>query len=684
MMVRDLTDFMDQVHSQFKPEEQELISRAAQCAENLHQGQTRASGEPYFIHPLQVAAILLEMHMDATTLAAALLHDTLEDTTLTREELRTRFGAEVESLVFGVTKIDIANAQNKSTAETETIRKMLFAMITDIRVILIKLADKLHNMRTLQFKTPERQKAIAQDTLDLYAPLAARLGISGMKDELEDLSLKFLQPDVYQQIKAYVAQKKNERAQYLTRVSDAIHQAAKAENIDIGVESRAKHFYSIYQKMKERNKKLEEIYDMLGIRVMCESLHECYILLGLVHRLWMPIEGRFKDYIAMPKANRYQSLHTTVMCYDGKLIEIQIRTRDMDETAEFGVAAHWLYKQKTSGGVAPETSDLSIINRLRDLNAESLATSDFLEEIKREILRDSIYVFTPQGDVIQMAKGATAIDFAYHIHTEIGNHAAAAKADGVIIPLKAPLKNTQVIEVITSPHARPHVDWLRYVKSARTRHKIRAWLNKHDDNLFIDRNIVARKPKEMPPTERITRHKSQPAGDFIEGQAGPPRAEQVAKRQAIRVGEERNMMIHFANCCTPVTGDDIIGYVSRGRGIIIHRRDCNNILHIPDLSERSIEVEWESVSPRIKRIISIDAHKNSGLFGQIEAAIKRHHGHLASGKLEDNNNGHLEGRFIIDLPRREDFKKVLKDLRQIKSVVQLNDITDTGTEAELS
>ena len=682
MMVQDLTAFMEQVRALYKPEDQDLVLRAVDCAQNLHKGQLRASGEPYFIHPLNVAAILLDMQMDATTLAAALLHDTLEDTTLTRDELRFRFGAEVEALVFGVTKIDIANSANKSTAETETIRKMLFAMITDIRVILIKLADKLHNMRTLQFKTPDRQKAIAQDCLDIYAPLAARLGISGMKDELEDLSLKFLQPEVYQQIKAYVAQKKDERALYLERVSTAIKQAAQAEKLGIAVESRAKHFYSIYQKMKERNKKLEEIYDLLGVRVLCDSMHECYILLGLVHRLWMPIEGRFKDYIAMPKANRYQSLHTTVMCYDGKLIEIQIRTRQMDDTAEYGVAAHWLYKQRTNNGV-PETTDLTIINKLRDLNAESIATGDFLEEIKRELLRDSIYVFTPQGDVIQMTKGSTAIDFAYHIHTEVGNHAAAAKADGVIIPLKAPLKNTQVIEIITSPQARPHVDWLRYVKTGKTRHKIRAWLNKHDESLIIDRNIVARKPKELPVPPPVRAKPIVPPEDgSLPGQ--PTRLELAQKRQPIKVGDERNMMIHFANCCTPVTGDDIIGYVSRGRGIIIHRRDCSNILHIPEVNERSIEVEWESVSPRIKRIVSINANKTSDLFGDIEAAIRRHKGNLVSGKLEDNHNGHLEGRFILDLPRREDFKKVLKDLRQIKAVISLSDITETASEAELS
>lgn len=666
---------MERVRKLYTAEEQELILRAALCSQHLHTGQTRASGEPYFIHPLQVAEILMDMQMDGTTLAAAFLHDTLEDTVLTRNELKNKFGKDVEALVFGVTKIDMANSKNKNAAETETIRKMLFAMITDIRVILIKLADKLHNMRTLQFKTPDRQKAIAQDTLDIFAPLAARLGISWMKDELEDLSLKFLQPEVYRQIKDYLAQKRGERSEYLQRVAKAITEASTSEGVEIDVDTRAKHFYSIYQKMKERNKKLEEIYDFLGIRILCKTMHECYILLGVVHRLWMPIEGRFKDYIAMPKSNRYQSLHTTVMCYDGKLTEIQIRTKAMNETAENGVAAHWLYKQQISGQ-GTDTADLAIISKLKDLNAAGIASGDFLDEIKRELLRDSIYVFTPQGDVIQLTKGSSPIDFAYHIHTEIGNHAAAAKADGVIIPLKSELKNTQVVEIITNPQARPHVDWLRHVKTGRTRHKIRAWLNRHDESLFIDRDIVARKPKEIQPFNPNNR-KPHPRLDGQVSDHAPLSSEELkGKRLPIRVGDERNMMIRFASCCNPVAGDDIIGYVSRGRGIIIHRRDCRNIRGIPDLAERNIEVEWESVSPRISRIINVTTHKTADLFGDIESVIKRHKGHLVSGKLEENHAGQIEGRFTLDLPRREDFRKVIKDLRQIRTIIAIQETAD--------
>jgi guanosine-3',5'-bis(diphosphate) 3'-pyrophosphohydrolase len=485
----------------------DLILQAARTSERLHSGQFRASGDPYFIHPLQVTEILVRMGLDDATVIAGLLHDIIEDTLYTYEQIEEGFGEEVANLVEGVTKIDIVKAKNKNSVQAETIRKMLFAMVKDIRVILIKLADKLHNMRTLEFKKPDRIRAIAQECLDIYAPLAGRLGISWMKDELEDLSLKHLQPEVYQQLKAYVKEKKSERSDYLQKITEAIETAAAEDNITVETRTRAKHFYSIYSKMRQRGKSIDEIYDLLGVRILCNSISDCYIMLGNVHKIWMPIEGRFKDYIAMPKANRYQSLHTTVMGYDGRLLEIQIRTFAMEQTAQFGVAAHWQYKKNQRGDRA-EHQDLTIINRLRDMNNIRIAGREFLEEMKREILKDTIYLFTPKGDVIQLPKGATALDFAYHIHTEVGHHTSGAKADGAIVPLKQPLKNTQVVEIITHPSAHPHLEWLRYVKTRGARSKIRAWINKHDESLFVDQNIVARKKTE-PETRR--RRKKKPA-----------------------------------------------------------------------------------------------------------------------------------------------------------------------------
>jgi GTP pyrophosphokinase len=662
-------DELQRIISSYSEEDQEAILRAARRSETLHRGQLRESGEPYLVHPLQVAEILIDLKLDAASVISALLHDVLEDTRMTRQDLRKEFGKEVDQLVNGVTKIATVKAQNKSVQTTETIRKMLFAMVKDIRVILIKLADKLHNMRTLQYKKESRRRAIAQETLDIYAPLAGRLGIAWLKDELEDLALKHINNAAYEQIKAFVAQKRTDRADYLSRVEETIKAAAKQENVNILVETRAKHFYSIYEKMRRRGKEIDEIFDLLGTRILCQSANDCYTVLGVVHRIWPPIEGRFKDYIAMPKANKYQSLHTTVMGFDGKLLEIQIRTEEMHRTAEFGIAAHWLYKR----GLSREETrkqDLAILNRVRDLGGIKITSNEFLDEIKREILKDSIYVFTPKGDVIQLPRGATAIDFAYHIHTEVGHHTMAAKADGSIIPLRAELKNTQVIEVITSPHAHPHLNWLRYARTTRTRQKIRQWLNKHDESLILDKSIVARKK---------TRTGSDTTKTAAEGPNQKPEDGQTPEQTTIidtgkvgvRVGDERNMMIRFAQCCHPTTGDDIVGYISRGRGIIVHKRGCKNLQYIADFDARGIEVEWETVSPRETRRFRVVARRTSDLFSEIEGAIRKFKGTLIEGRLEETDNERLEALFTVELDRKDDFKKVMKAVRTIPTVLNI-------------
>ena len=657
--IAELLAFFSEKLSTYRPDEKERILAAADWALKLHGEQKRASGDPYIVHPLNVASILVDIQMDAQAVIAALLHDVLEDTETSRIGLRKEFGREVESLVQGVTKISILRGKSRSHQHSESIRKMLFAMVKDIRVILIKLADKLHNMRTLGFLDEESRKRIAMETLDIYAPLAGRLGISRIKDELEDLSLKHLQPQVYDQIRQYVADRKGERADYLERVSQAINAEAEAAGIAVSIETRAKHFYSIYQKMKRRAKPLEEIYDLLGLRVLCETASECYELLGVVHKLWMPIEGRFKDYIAMPKSNRYQSLHTTVMGYGGKVIEIQIRTQTMHRTAENGIAAHWLYKR---GAPREEVkaAELTLINKLKEWQSASTLSGDFLDEIKKELLRDSIYVFTPKGDVTELPSGSTAIDFAYTIHTDIGDHCLAAKADGVIVPLKEPLKNTQVVEILTSAASHPHLDWLRYVRTARARSKIRHWLALNEPGLIFDRNMVARKkevPAPAPP-------KAEPA------KAEPETHIRDAAKVAIRIGQERNMLIRTAMCCTPSTGDAIVGYVSRGRGITVHKADCPSLASIKDFAERRIEVEWETVSPKTTRRFQVTARRTSNLFSEIEGALKKFGGHLIEGRLDDERDT-LRGSFTVELDNREDFSRVIKSLRTIPSVVSI-------------
>jgi len=646
--------------------------RAALKSEALHEGQLRESGEPYLVHPLQVAEILIGLRLDSAAVVSALLHDVVEDTHMTRQELRKEFGKEVEQLVNGVTKIATVKAQNKSVQTTETIRKMLFAMVKDIRVILIKLADKLHNMRTLEYKKEHRQRAIAQETLDIYAPLASRLGIAWLKDELQDLALKHINKEAYDQIKAFVAQRRGERSDFLDRADQAIREAAAAENIEAVVETRAKHFYSIYQKMRKRGKDLDEIFDLLGTRILCKTVTDCYTTLGLVHRIWPPIEGRFKDFIAMPKANRYQSLHTTVMGFDGKLMEIQIRTEEMHQTAEFGIAAHWLYKQGLTRGDA-KGEDLAVLNRVRALGGIRITSNEFLDEIKREILKDCIYVFTPKGDVIQLPLGATAIDFAYHIHTEIGHHTMAAKADGNIIPLRAELKNTQVIEVITSPHAHPHLNWLRYARTSRTRQKIRHWLTKNDESLILDKSIVARKRTPTP-----SRKKAGEAADQAKGASKDSNAVVDTGKIGVRVGNERNMLIRFALCCHPTTGDDIVGYISRGRGIIVHKKGCRNLQYISDINARKIDVEWETTSPRETRRFRVVARPTNDLFSEIEGAIRKFKGALIEGKVEENDDGRLEASFTVELDRKDDFKKVMKSVRAIPQVLNIASVGGFG------
>ncbi len=659
--------------NQYSAADQEKFLAAANFAAEKHKDQRRASGEPYIIHPLAVAEILIQLKMDSDTVCAGLLHDTLEDTDTTYEELVALFGTPVADMVEGETKIANLKTMSKSVAEAETIRKMFFAMSKDIRVIIIKLADKLHNMRTLQHLNNDRAREIASDTLDIFAPLADRLGISWLKDELEDLSLKTLKPDTFNYIQEYLLSKKSAQRAYLSRVEKSIYRAcAEAELNDVLVTSRAKHTYSIYMKMKKRKKEIDEIFDILGVRILCNTVTECYTILGVVHRLWPPIEGRFKDYIAMPKANNYQSLHTTVMALDGKLLEIQIRTTEMHFTAEFGVAAHWTYKS-ASGSEAGSWSKMDseqfsrIISKLKTWSNEIETSESYMDDIKGELLKDTIYVFTPQGHIVELPANATALDFAYQIHTEIGNHTTGAKADGSIIPLNAPLKNTQVIEILTSPNARPHLQWLRYAQTNSARRKIRAWLNKYDENILIDKEIIAKRKVTEPVKEIVA--PSVPLDD-----ENIVRHVQDAKRIKFRVGDEKNMMINIAQCCSPVRGDDIVGYVSRGRGIIVHRRDCPNLKNMSEIVDRSIEVEWENEHPKLTKRFSITSKRTYDLFGEIEGALRKFKGHLIEGRLYDDEEGKLAGTFTMEMEKEEDFKKILKNLKTIPSVNTIAEI----------
>ena len=547
----------------------------------------RKCGKPYYLHPFRVARILAQKNLGADTIISCLFHNILEVDPGCLGEIEEKFGKDVSVICYGTAKITSLNINSTSIHNADSIRKMLFAMVDDIRVILVKLADRLDRMRNLRSVSPQAQKLIAKEVLDIWCPLASRLGMSEVKSEMEDLSLKYSNPAVFQQIKSIVSQKKQERAEYLENSVRKISDAAKEIGIDVQISSRAKHFYSIYQKMRKRNKEPGELYDLLALRIICNTNTECYTLIGIVHGLWKPLEGRFKDYIAMPKANGYQSLHTTVMC-EGKPLEIQIRTKEMHDIAEHGVASHWLYKKGTNKDLV-KAQDLSIINKLRALRDEDLSDENFFSELKNEILGDSIFVFTPKGDVKELPSGSNAIDFAYSIHTGIGEKIVGAKADGKIIALTAPLKNTQIIEIITNPNAHPTQSQLLAVKTSKAHQRIHAWLSENDPT-FIDRDAEQKKESANAALARQRELKRPSEKKRKSAEKKDPDSRYSGK---IRVENDSNFVVTVARCCCPVPGDPIVGYISSKRGITVHRADCLTYLRIPLIENRSVNVEWD-------------------------------------------------------------------------------------------
>jgi GTP pyrophosphokinase len=749
------TSFLARAGEAYSADDARRIASALAWTEERHSGKLRASGEGAWTHDLRVADILLGLGLDADSVIAGLLHDALdghpegvapeEDDAVEETEtapsgasrakrkalsaerakaeaaaarrktlvalISEGFGSGVSLLVEDSSRLAALKAKNKTVQAAETIRKMLFAMARDIRVIIIKLADKLDSMRTLKYLEEERQKEIAAECLDIFAPLADRLGISWMKDELEDLSLKSLNREAFDQIKDIVAVKKGERESFLQRIEAEILGAARSEGVEVEASARAKHFYSIYQKMRKRAKGAEELFDLLGLRLICSSENDCYALLGMVHRLWKPMEGRFKDYIAMPKSNGYRSLHTTVMCYEGRLLEVQIRTREMHRVAEYGVASHWLYK-KGSAAEVPRPEDMPIVNRLREWGDFVAQGAVYLEEIKRELLKDSIFVFTPRGDVIELPSGSTPLDFAFAIHTDVGIHCLGAKADGQIVPLDAELVNTQVVEILTSPQARPNMNWLRIARTSKAKAKIRAWLVQDGEALAIDRNIVAghrgamaarggpkgeahakpgepatlpaHAPGQKPPPAPVARMTEiVKAAAALKGAAAQKEAYEyraVEPGEAVRndragvaIGDAKNMMIRIAGCCQPVTGDEIVGYVSRGRGIIVHRADCRSLHAIADFAERRIDVSWEDSASFATARFRITSRKSPDLFAEIENAVRKFKGRLREGRLGERGDGSLSGSFTMEFESREDVKRAVKALRALPSISAIDE-----------
>ena len=562
----------------YSADDVQLITKAWERLVELSSQITRPCGEPFYLHPLRVANILAQSKLDATTILACFFHAP-EPIHFSIEDIQKEFGKEVASIVEQTSKIMTVSQSARTLQQSDAIRKMLFALVDDVRIILIKLADKLDRIRNSKSLTEEEQHSVAEEIIDIWAPLADRLGMQAEKNELEDLSLKYTNPAVFQQIKSIVSQKKDERANYLEKATQSILQSAQKSNLQITITSRAKHFYSIYQKMRKRNKEAGELFDLFALRILCNTNADCYTLIGIVHSLWKPLDGRFKDYIAMPKANGYQSLHTTVMC-DGRPLEIQIRTYEMHNMAEHGVASHWLYKKGTNHDLV-EPEKLELFNKLQELKETHITDENFFKTLKNELLGDEIYVFTPKGDVKKLPAGSNAIDFAYSIHSAIGEKIVAAKADGKIIPLTEPLKNTQIIEIITNPQAHPTENQLKVVKTSKAHQKIHSWLATNDPT-FSDKLIQQQKEN----TEPVIHQKKK----RVKSDARPVQEEQTTRK--VRIDGSINFLFTLAKCCNPKYPDPIVGYISRIKGVSVHRADCLTYQRIQNKEQRSIDVSW--------------------------------------------------------------------------------------------
>lgn len=620
--------------------DEDLIRRGFLFAEEKHKGQFRNSGEEYIIHPYHVALILADMNMDSATIVAGLLHDVIEDTDVTFEEVKDLFGEDIALLVDGVTKLKKLSYQTKQEKQAENIRKMVLAMAKDIRVIIVKLADRLHNLRTLEYMTPEKRKEKATESLEIYAPLADRLGISRIKWELEDLSLRYLDPDNYYKLVEMVNKRRTERMDLINQIIEKLQVALIDVNIKADIHGRPKNFYSIYKKMHFKGRAFDEIYDLSAIRVLVSTINDCYAVLGVVHSMFKPIPGRFKDYIAMPKPNKYQSLHTTVMDAKGETFEVQIRTYDMHRTAEYGIAAHWKYKERVNKTTSFD-ENLTWLRQLLEWQKDVNDPNDFMETLKIDFLADEVFVFTPNGDVINLPEGATPIDFAYRVHSGVGNTCQGAKINGRIVPLHYHLKNGDIVEIITSSNAEPSLDWLGIVKSSQAKTKIRQYFKVRDREQNIERGkeFLEREAKKLGYRpgdilrddwleDAMEKLKIKSLEDMYagvgygsitvnqvmaklvdlyhqeykeaaqerlvtEGLEGKPDRTRAKKKSGVIVKGLDNVKVRFAKCCNPVPGDEIIGYITRGRGVSVHRMDCINIAQNDDKS-RYLDVSWDT------------------------------------------------------------------------------------------
>ena len=691
----------------------DVIQRAYEFSASVHKGQRRASGEPYLTHPLQVAGIIADLRLDVPSVATGLLHDTVEDTLATLAQIEQHFGTEIAGLVDGVTKIGQINFTSREEKQAENFRKMLLAMARDIRVILIKLADRTHNMRTLGHLAPERQVDIAQETLDIYAPLAHRLGIYWIKSDLEDNALRFLHPEVYYQLKRSVAKRKAEREKYIKEILSALLKKLAESEIEAEVTGRPKHFYSIYQKMQAQNLLYDQIYDLVAFRVVVDTVGECYEALGVVHANWKPVPGRFKDYIALPKANGYQSLHTTVIGPYGERIEIQIRTRDMHRVAEYGVAAHWRYKQPGSadGG---DGQRFAWLRQMLEWQQQLEDPQEFLRSVKEDLFTEEVFAFTPKGDLLAFPLGSTVIDFAYRIHSEVGHHCAGARVNGKIVPLRYQLQSGDTVEIVTTGNQQPSKDWLKLVKTPRAKARIRAWVKAQQSSrsVAVGREILERdlgrhqlnlaKLRSDGTLRRVAGELGQKDEDTLlaglgygkvtaqqvlgkllspeelerrreKGEGRLQRLLRMVSRQTksgVQVSGVEDMLVRFGKCCSPLPGERITGFITRGRGVTVHALDCPKVLESDP--QRRIDVQWEDGkgTPRPVRV-EVTCIDQPGLLAAMSKTISSAGINITRAQVHALGDRKAQNVFELMVASADELNRVMRSLGRVRGVMKV-------------
>jgi len=713
-----LADLVERIRGYHPAADVEIVSRAYDYSVRAHEGQKRKSGDPYFVHPAAVAGIITELRLDTASICAGLLHDVVEDTLATLDDVEREFGAEVAFLVDGVTKLSKINFASKEDRQAENFRKMVVAMARDIRVLLVKLCDRLDNMRTLDCMGADAQERIARETMDIYAPLANRLGIARFKAELEDLSFKYLDPQAFQDLNTKITKSKKERDRYIADVSKTLSGRLAEQGFPADVYGRAKHLYSIYRKMKTQDCEYEQVYDVIAFRVVVESVADCYAALGVIHSRWTPIPGRFKDYVALPKPNMYQSLHTTVIGPGRERIELQIRTHEMQRVAEHGIAAHWKYKERISGGVDPKDAErFGWLRQLLEFQKEMKDPAEFLESVKVDLFADEVYVFTPKGDVRVFPRGATPIDFAYTIHSEVGNHCSGSRVNGAIVPLKYKLRNGDVVEVMTSNAQHPSKDWMENVVTGRAKSKVRAYLraDQRDKSLKLGRELLEKglhargislqkflkTPEEVKKVQEANKVANEeelfinigygkigaeevadllvPKNGAAEASAPPDsiregRIESIVRKVTgkaqggIKLSGIDDVLVRYAKCCNPLPGDQIIGFITRGRGVTVHRRGCSKAFDTDP--ERRVEISWDSKA-KINRPVQlrITTANRPGILATVGQTFSGQGINISEANCRAGEDGRAINVFTFDCSDLSQLKSVMRALQKVEGVV---------------